>query len=129
MTTGPDLRPPSQHTYPAGEAPKQRNTVGIIELITALVGAIFAMITGALIFAWVFLPIAFVLSLFQIGLQKHKGRVGIVIFIFSIIGTLVGVIVVLALDATSIEEAIKEEHQIATPDAVHAAVEDDDADL
>src|SRR5690625_6037449 len=60
MTTGPDLRPPSQHTYPAGEAPKQRNTVGIIALITALVGAIFAMIPGALILAWVLLPAAFV---------------------------------------------------------------------
>src|SRR5699024_10268044 len=128
MTTGPDLRPPSQHTYPAGEAPKQRNTVGIIALITALVGAIFAMIPGALILAWVLLPAAFVLSIVSLVLKNQKRGQGIAALIISIIGTVIGVIVFFAVVATSIDEAFNDEPQIAAPDEADAAVEDDGAD-
>lgn len=128
MTTGPDLRPPSQHPYPAGEAPKQRNTVGIIALITALVGAIFAMIPGALILAWVLLPAAFVLSIVSLVLKNQKRGQGIAALIISIIGTVIGVIVFFAVVATSIDEAFNDEPQIAAPDEADAAVEDDGAD-
>src|SRR5699024_1127322 len=123
MTTGPDLRPPSQHPYPAGEAPKQRNTVGIIALITALVGAIFAMIPGALILAWVLLPAAFVLSIVSLVLKNQKRGQGIAALIISIIGTVIGVIVFFAVVATSIDEAFNDEPQIAAPDEADAAVE------
>ena len=128
MTTGPDLHSPAQHPHPAVEPPKKRNTVGIIALVTALVGAIFAMIPGALILGWVLLPAAFVLSIVSLVLKNQKRGQGIAALIISIVGTVIGFIVFFAVVATSIDEAFNDEPQIAAPDKAQAGEDNDDTE-
>ena len=86
-----------------------RNVLGIIALITAVVGAIFACVPGALILGWVLLPIAFVLSLVSLFLRGKRRGAGIAGLIVSILGTVVGVIVFLAVVADAFDEAFSDE--------------------
>lgn len=48
---------------------KQKNTLGLVALIVAVVGFIFACIPGALIIGWVLLPIAFILAIVALVLK------------------------------------------------------------
>src|SRR5690606_32080488 len=75
-------------------------------LAVAAVGFIFACVPGALIVGWILLPIGFILgiiALFQKGKPKWQGLTAIVI---SVAGTIVGVIVFLALAAGAVSDAI-----------------------
>src|SRR5699024_8636442 len=92
---------PPQAPQPA----KQKNVVGIIALIVAIVGFIFACIPGALIVGWVLLPIAFILSLVSLFLKGKKKGTGIAGLIISVVGTIVGVIVFFALAASAVNDA------------------------
>lgn len=107
-TTHPD-------TYQQTRQPKTRNTVGIIALITAIVGAVFAMIPGALILGWILLPIAFILSIVSLFLKNQKRGQGIAALIISIVGTIIGFIVFFTVVATSFDEAFNEDAQITAP--------------
>ena len=72
---------------------KQNNTIGLIALIVAVIGAVFACIPGALVIGWVLLPIALILGIVgacQSG--KSKGT-SVAAIIVSIVGTVVGVVV------------------------------------
>ncbi|GAA2033058.1 hypothetical protein GCM10009720_11870 [Yaniella flava] len=92
--------------------PKTRNTVGIIALITAIVGAVFAMIPGALILGWILLPVAFILSIVSLFLKNQKRGQGIAALIISIVGTIIGFMVFFTVVATSFDEAFDEDTQI-----------------
>lgn len=87
------------------KAKKQSNVVGLIALITAVLGFIFACIPGALIVGWILLPIAFVLGLVSLFLKDKSKWMGITAVILSIVGTIVGVVVFLTVVATSFDEA------------------------
>src|SRR5690625_3535675 len=106
MTTDTEVRPVKEQT---------RNTVGIIALITAIVGAIFAMIPGALILGWVLLPIAFILSIVALFLNDQKRGQGIAALIISIVGTLIGIFVFIAVVGSAFDDAFNEETQIQAP--------------
>lgn len=73
MSTDTQLPPPP----PQQVATPQKNTIGLIALITAIVGAIFAVIPGALIVGWVLLSIAFVLAIISFFLKNQKRGQGI----------------------------------------------------
>jgi hypothetical protein len=89
-------------------AKKARNTIGLIALIIAAVGFIFACIPGALIVGWILLPIAFILSIVSF-FQKGKGKgLGIAALIVSVVGTIVGAIVFFAVVAASFNEAFED---------------------
>lgn len=110
--------------------PKTRNTVGIIALITAIVGAVFAMIPGALILGWILLPVAFILSIVSLFLKNQKRGQGIAALIISIVGTIIGFIVFFTVVATSFDEAFNEDTQIEAPsegDDVEESVTDENA--
>lgn len=124
MTTRSDMYPSTHQHYPVGEPPKTRNTLGIIALIIAIVGAVFAMIPGALIIGWILLPIAFVLSIVSLCLKNQKRGQGIAALIISIVGTIIGVMVFFAAVATSFDEAFNEDTEIQAP-VEGSAVEDD----
>ena len=79
--------------------------VGIISLVCAIVGFIFACIPGALIIGWILLPIAFILSLVSLFLKGKKKGTGVAGLIISIVGTLVGVLVFFAVVATAFDDA------------------------
>lgn len=85
---------------------KPRNVLGLIALITAVPGFIFACVPGALIVGWILLPIAFILALVSLFIKDKAKWMGIAALIVSIVGTIVGFIVFFAVLATSVDEAI-----------------------
>lgn len=111
MTTDTDIRP----VQPPQQPPKSRNTVGIIALVAAIVGAIFAVIPGAMILGWVFLPIAFVLSIVSLFMKNQKRGHGIAALIVSIVGTIIGMIVFIGVVGSAFDEAFNEEIHIQSP--------------
>lgn len=87
---------------------KQKNTLGLIAFIVAVVGFIFACIPGALIVGWVLLPIAFILSIVALCLKGRKLNFAIAGLVTSIVGTLVGVVVFFTVVGTAFNDAVDE---------------------
>lgn len=97
--------PPYTPSAPPTGPKKQLNIVGLIALITAVLGFIFACIPGALIVGWVLLPIAFILAIVSLFLKDKAKWMGITALITSVVGTIVGVVVFTAVVATSFDSA------------------------
>ena len=116
MSTSTQLHPPVPEQ-------KSRNTVGLIALITAIVGAVFAVIPGAVIIGWILLPIAFVLSIISLFMKDQKRGQGIAALISSIVGTVIGFIVFFAVVASSVDDAFNEEVEIQSPADTEGAVD------
>ena len=87
------------------KAKKQRNVIGLVALIAAIVGFIFACIPGALIIGWVLLPIAFILAIVSLFLKDKAKGMGITALILSIVGTIVGFVVFFSVVSSSAEDA------------------------
>lgn len=85
--------------------PKERNVLGIVALVVAVVGFIFACIPGALVVGWVLLPIAFVLAIVALFLRGRGKGLAIAALITSIVGTVVGFVVFFAVVANSFDNA------------------------
>ncbi|WP_231938470.1 hypothetical protein [Arthrobacter sp. B6] len=103
----PGYRGPTQPFPPQPtKAKKQLNVVGLIALVTAALGFIFACMPGALIAGWILLPIAFVLALVSLFLKDKPKGMGIAALILSIVGTIVGVVVFFAVVGSSIDNAL-----------------------
>lgn len=83
----------------------QRNVAGLIALIVAVIGFIFACIPGALIVGWVLLPIGFILGIVSLFLKGKVKWQGITAIIVSVVGTVIGVIVFTAVVATAFDDA------------------------
>lgn len=110
------------YAAPEASAPpkKARNVLGIVALVIAAVGFIFACIPGALIVGWILLPIAFILgiiALFQKDKPKWQGLTAIIV---SVVGTIVGVVVFIAIAAGAVNDAIQESvtEEVGTADVV-----------
>ncbi|WP_375384331.1 hypothetical protein [uncultured Microbacterium sp.] len=91
---------------------KALNVVGLISLITAGIGFIFACIPGALIVGWILLPIGFILgivSLFLAGKGKGLGIAGLIV---SIVGTIVAFVVFFAVAAAAFSAAVSDDTNI-----------------
>jgi hypothetical protein len=88
-----------------GKAKKQSNVVGLIALIAAVLGFIFACMPGALIVGWILLPIAFVLAIVSLFLKDKVKWTGVTALIVSIVGTIVGFTVFFAVVGTSFDNA------------------------
>lgn len=113
------------------EAPKpkkQSNVVGLIALIAAALGFIFACIPGALIVGWILLPIAFILGLVSLFLKDRSKWMGITALILSVVGTIVGVIVFFSVVASSVDEAFGSGDTTVVAPSDEAAAEDATAD-
>lgn len=96
----------STQTLPPQQSKKnQSNVLGLIALITAVIGFIFACVPGALIIGWIFLPIAFILSLVSLFLQGKSKWMGITALILSIVGTVVGAVVFLTVVSNAFDES------------------------
>ncbi|PTT66873.1 DUF4352 domain-containing protein [Arthrobacter sp. HMWF013] len=81
------------------------NVVGLIALITAVLGFIFACTPGALIVGWVLLPIAFILALVSLFLRDKPKGMGIAALILSIVGTIVGFVVFFSVVGSAASDA------------------------
>ena len=107
MSYPPQSIPPQQYPtqgqvpVPMQQAPapvkKGRNTVGIVALVMAIIGFIFACVPGALIVGWILLPISFIVGL--VGLFRKGEAIwpAITAVIVSVVGTVVGVFVFLVV--------------------------------
>ncbi|WP_267278042.1 hypothetical protein [Arthrobacter sp. CDRTa11] len=103
----PGYGPPTQMLPPQPtKAKKQLNVVGLIALIAAVLGFIFACTPGALIVGWILLPIAFVLALVSLFLKDKAKWMGVTALIASIVGTIVGFMVFFAAVGTSLDNAL-----------------------
>ncbi|MDQ0755034.1 hypothetical protein [Arthrobacter sp. B3I4] len=98
----PPVAPVQQPT----KAKKPRNVVGLIALIAAIVGFIFACVPGALIIGWILLPIAFILAIVSLFFKDKAKGMGIAALIISVVGTIVGVVVFTSVVATSFSNAV-----------------------
>lgn len=94
-----------------------RNVLGLIALITAILGTIFACMPGALIVGWVLLPIAFILALVSLFLRGRKRGTGIAALIVSVVGTVIGVVVFFTVVADSFDEAFSDDTTVSAPEA------------
>lgn len=102
----PPPQPPTQPQYAApAPAEKQKNTIGLIGFIVAVVGLIFACIPGALIVGWILLPVGFILSIVGLCLSGKKKGLSIAGLIISVVGTIIGFVVFSTVVVTSIDEA------------------------
>ncbi len=103
----PPMPPHAQPPYPPPPAPdgtpgRRKNTVGLVALIAAVVGFVFACIPGALIIGWILLPIAFILGLVGLFLAGKRRGTSIAAVIIAVIGTVVGFVVF----ATAVSDAV-----------------------
>lgn len=98
---------PEQAPAPRKNMPnKQSNVLGLIALIAAVVGFIFACIPGALIIGWILLPVGFILGLVSLFLKGKSKWMGVTALILSIIGTIVGFVVFFSVVTDSFDEAL-----------------------
>lgn len=96
---------PSATPVASAPAKKPRNVLGLVAMILAIVGFVFACIPGALIVGWILLPIAFILGLVAM-FQKGKGKgQAITAIIVAVVGTIVGVIVFMSLVVGAVDDA------------------------
>lgn len=106
-----DNTPQQPYAAPPAYAPQgtpteksARNTLGLVAMIIAIVGFIFACIPGALIVGWLLLPIAFILGIVAVFLKGTKWQ-AITAIVVSVVGTIVGAIVFFAVVASSFNNA------------------------
>jgi uncharacterized protein DUF2510 len=91
-----------------GAAPSTKpHVLGIIALVVAAIGFIFACIPGALIVGWILLPIAFILSIVAFFLKGAKWP-AITALALSVVGTIVGAVVFFLVVSSSVNQAIDE---------------------
>ncbi|SIN89341.1 DUF2510 domain-containing protein [Agromyces cerinus] len=83
---------------------KPLNVLGLVALIVAGIGFIFAMVPGAFIIGWIALPIGFILSIVALFLKGSKG-LAIAALIVAVVGTIVGFVVFFTTAANSFSDA------------------------
>lgn len=95
-----------QVTQSPTQTPKQKNVLGRIAFILAIVGFIFAVWRGAFIIGWIVLPAAFVLSIVALVLRGKTRGLAIAALIISIAGTIAGFVAFFASVGDAITEAV-----------------------
>lgn len=93
---------------------KQKNVMGIIAFIIAILGFIFGCIPGALIMGWILLPVAFLLAIISFFLKGGKGF-SIAALILSVVGTIVAILVFFFVVASSFDDAFSEDVSAEAP--------------
>jgi len=131
MSYPPQSVPPQQYPpqdqvpVPIQQAPAPvkngRNTVGIVALVMAIIGFIFACVPGALIVGWILLPISFIVGL--VGLFRKGEAIwpAITAVIVSVVGTVVGVFVFLVVVSNAVDEAMSSTSAVSAAPAPDGA--------
>ncbi|GAA4660638.1 DUF4352 domain-containing protein [Gordonia humi] len=101
---------------PMQPEPQRRNTVGLIALIAAIIGFVFACIPGALIVGWILLPIAFILGIVGLFQSRQPKKTSIAAIIISVIGTIVAAVVFIAVVSDAIDDAFTPDTAKVTQD-------------
>lgn len=97
---------PGGGPYPGMEQqPKQKNTLGRIALVVAILGLILSCIPGILIAGWILLPIGFILGLVGLFMAGKSKRSSIGAVVVSIIGAIVAPVVFIGLIGSAVDDA------------------------
>lgn len=106
MTNSPTDQESQPNLPPQAASPaKEKNVLGIVAFIVAIVGFIFACIPGALIVGWILLPIAFILAIIALFLKGSSKKFALIGLIISVVGTIVGAVVFTAVVANAFDDA------------------------
>ena len=116
-------------TLTSAKAKKPLNVLGLVALIAAVLGFVFACIPGALIVGWILLPIAFVLAIISLFLKDKAKWMGLTALIVSVVGTIVGIIVFVSVVATSFDDAFGSGDTTVVEPSEEASVDDGAADV
>ncbi len=102
--------------YALGQgAGKQRNTIGIVAFVTAVLGFTFAIVEGAYLLGWILLPTAFVLSLVALFANGKPKKLAVTALIISIVGPIAGALAFVNSAATAFDEAFDTETTVSEP--------------
>ncbi|MEZ3160465.1 DUF2510 domain-containing protein [Microbacterium sp. BWT-B31] len=125
VTVAPGAAVPPPAPAPRAPEPpaKALNIVGLVSMILAIVGTVFALIPGVFIIGWVLLPVAFVLAIVSLLLSGKGKGMGIAGLAVSIVGTILGVVVFFVTMAFVVDNALDQsgdtvviqEHQTDEP--------------
>lgn len=98
---------PAEDPTPAApeQTKKPRNVLGIVALVVAALGFVFAVMPGALIMGWVLLPIGFILGLVALFLRGKGKASATIAVILAVVGTIAGVITFTAVTANAFNDA------------------------
>lgn len=120
--------PPGYPTgYGAVPPQQKRSVLGIVALVAAVIGFLFACIPGALIIGWILLPISFILglvALFQPGVKWPA----ITAIAIAVVGTIVGAIVFLTVVSDAVDDAFGRSDEVTAVDSNGNPVATDDND-
>jgi len=114
-------------TLPPTKAKKPLNVLGLVALIAAALGFLFACIPGALVIGWVLLPIAFILAIVSLFLKDKAKWMGLTALIVSVVGTIVGIIVFVSVIATSFDDAFGNGDTTVVESSENASADDEAA--
>lgn len=107
---------------------KERNTIGIIALVCAILGVIFSCIPGFLIIGWVLLPIAFILGLVGLFPKGKKKGTAIAAVITSIVGAIVAAVAFAFVVESAFNESFNKETTVSNNGASNAVDNGESAD-
>ena len=99
------IYPPQGYQPPVPPPEPKRNTIGLIALIVAVIGFVFACIPGALIIGWICLPIAFILGIVGVCQSNQPKKTSIWAIIVSVVGTIVAAVVFFAVVVDAVDDA------------------------
>lgn len=97
---------PAAGPHPGTQSIKQKNTVGRIALVVAILGTILSCIPGIVIVGWILLPIGFILGLVGLFMANKSRRSSIAAVIISIVGTIVAVVAFIAIIGSAVDDAL-----------------------
>lgn len=112
-----------QYPVPAPVGPPRRNILGLVAMILAIIGFIFACIPGALIIGWVLLPVSFILGLVALFRKGETHWQAITAVVLAVVGTIVGVIVFIVAVGDAVDEALSTTTSAAASSTAGATAE------
>lgn len=107
---------------------KERNTIGIIALVCAILGVIFSCIPGFLILGWILLPISFILGLVGLFPKDKKKGTAIAAVITSIVGAVVAAVAFMFVIDSAFNDAFNEETTVSNNGGANAVGDGDSAE-
>lgn len=117
------------HENGAPQAPaNERNTIGIIGLVCAILGVIFSCIPGFLIIGWILLPIAFILGLVGLFPKGKKKGTAIAAVITSIVGAIVAAVAFIFVVDSAFNESFNKETTVSNNSDSNAVDNGESAD-
>lgn len=103
--------------FPTEEPAKNRNAVGIVGLVVAVLGTIMSVVPGAAIIGWILLPFGFILGLVGLFMSGKPKGTSIAAVIVSIVGTIVAMAFFVTVIGDAFEEAFDDEVTVSQPES------------